>query len=86
MTVTLLITVIAAIIIITAVWKIHPLPVLLLGGFLFGVCNDYGFLKTLDLISAGFGNTIKSIGLVIIAGVIVLQVFQNRAEKHAIAK
>ena len=86
MTVTLLVTVIAAIIIITAVWKIHPLPVLLLGGFLFGVCNDYGFLETLNLISAGFGNTIKSIGLVIIAGTVIGVFMEQRGALKVIAQ
>ena len=86
MTIALLIIVIAAIIVITAIWKIHPLPVLLLGGFLFGVCNDYGFLETLSLISAGFGNTIKSIGLVIIAGTVIGVFMEQRGALKVIAE
>ena len=52
MTMVLLVAVIAAIIFITAVWKIHPLPVLLLGGFCFGLCHHTGFQNTLELIDA----------------------------------
>lgn len=86
MTITLLIGVIAVIIIITAVWKLHPLPVLLAGGFLFGVCNDYGFLETLNMISSGFGNTIKSIGLVIIAGTLTGVFMEERGALKVIAQ
>lgn len=86
MTIALLIGVIAAIILITAVWKIHPLPVLLLGGFFFGVCNGYGFLETLGMISAGFGNTIKSIGIVIIAGTLIGTFMEQRGALKIIAQ
>ncbi len=86
MTITLLILVIAAIILITAFWKIHPLPVLLLGGFLFGVCNHYGFLETLELLASGFGNTMKSIGLVIIAGTVIGVFMEQRGALKVIAE
>lgn len=85
MSVFLLIAVIAAIIVITAVWKIHPLPVLLLGGFIFGVCSQYGVLETLNLLSTGFGNTIKSIGLVIIAGTVIGCFMEQRGALKVIA-
>ena len=85
MSVFLLIAVIAAIIVITAVWKIHPLPVLLLGGFVFGVCSQYGVLETLNLLSTGFGNTIKSIGLVIIAGTVIGCFMEQRGALKVIA-
>lgn len=85
MSVFLLITVIAAIIVITAVWKIHPLPVLLLGGFVFGVCSRYGVLETLSLLCSGFGNTIKSIGIVIIAGTIIGCFMEQRGALKVIA-
>lgn len=85
MTITLLVAVIAAIIVITAVWKIHPLPVLLLGGFVFGVCSRYGVLETLNLLCAGFGNTIKSIGIVIIAGTVIGCFMEQRGALKVIA-
>ena len=86
MTIVLLVAVIAAIIIITAVWKIHPLPVLLLGGFAFGICSRFGVLETLNMLSAGFGNTIKSIGIVIIAGTVIGCFMEQRGALKVIAE
>lgn len=86
MTMVLLVAVIAAIIFITAVWKIHPLPVLLLGGFCFGLCHHTGFQNTLELIATGFGNTIKNIGLVIIAGTIIGVFMEKRGALMVIAR
>ena len=85
MTIVLLAAVITAIIIITAVWKIHPLPVLLLGGFAFGICNRYGVLDTLNLLCTGFGNTIRSIGIVIIAGTVIGCFMERRGALKVIA-
>ena len=65
MTFFLLFMVIAAIILITAIWKIHPVPILLLGAFIFGVGNNNGVIETLNIISSGFGGTIKNIGIII---------------------
>ena len=86
MTITVLVAVIAAIILITAVWKIHPLPVLLLGGFVFGVWHNGSVLKTLDLLSSGFGNTIRSIGIVIIAGTLIGVFMEQRGALKVIAR
>ena len=86
MTITLLIVVIAAVILLTAVWKIHPLPVLLLGGFAFGVCTHRGVVGTLDLLASGFGGTVKGIGLVIIAGTLIGAFMERRGALRAIAE
>ena len=86
MTIMLLITVILAVILFTAVWKIHPLPVLLLGGFAFGVCTHRGVVGTLNLLASGFGGTVKSIGLVIIAGTLIGAFMERRGALRAIAE
>ncbi len=86
MTITLLIVVIAAVILLTAVWKIHPLPVLLLGGFAFGVCTHRGVVGTLNLLASGFGGTVKSIGLVIIAGTLIGAFMERRGALRTIAE
>ena len=85
MTIALLIIVIAAIIVITAIWKIHPLPVLLLGGLIFGVCSGKGMLDSVEMISAGFGNTMKSIGLVILAGTVIGAFMEKRGALKVMA-
>lgn len=86
MTIFLLIAVISAVILLTAAWKIHPLPVLLLGGFAFGVGSRYGVTETLNMLASGFGGTIKSIGLVIIAGTLIGAFMERRGALRIIAQ
>lgn len=86
MTIVLLTAVILGIVFTTAVWKLHPLPMLLLGGLVFGVCSGFGFLPTLEMLSQGLGNTIKSIGLVIIAGTIIGAFMEQRGALKIIAQ
>jgi GntP family gluconate:H+ symporter len=86
MTFFLLFMVIAAIILITAIWKIHPVPILLLGAFIFGVGNNNGVIETLNIISSGFGSTIKNIGIIIIAGTIIGVFMEQRGALRIIAQ
>ncbi|MBR7127481.1 MAG: GntP family permease [Lentisphaeria bacterium] len=86
MSIILLIAVIVAIIFITAVWKIHPLPILLCGAFVFGVGNNNGVAETLNMIASGFGNTMKSIGIVIILGTIIGVFMEQRGALKVIAE
>ena len=86
MTILLLFCVIAGIILLTAVWKIHPLPVLILGAFLFGIFHGDGVLETLSMISAGFGNTIRGIGLIIILGTMIGVFMEQRGALKTIAE
>ena len=86
MTILLLLSTIVFIILLTAFWKIHPLPVLLLGAFLFGVCSGYGVSETLRLLSAGFGNTIRGIGLIIILGTVIGAFMEQRGALRLIAE
>lgn len=81
-----LILVIAGIILVTAVWKIHPLPVLLLGAFIFGTVNGYGVLNTLNMLSSGFGNTVRGIGIIIIAGTVIGAFMEQRGALKVIAR
>ncbi|MBR2372731.1 MAG: GntP family permease [Lentisphaeria bacterium] len=85
MTLFWLLLAVAVIIVVTAVWKIHPLPVLLLTAFFFGVCNNFGVIKTINMISSGFGNTMKSIGIVIIAGTVIGAFMEQRGALKVIA-
>ena len=85
MTLVLLLGVIGFIILLTAVWRIHPLPVLLLGGLIFGVCSGKGMLGSVEMISAGFGNTMKSIGLVILAGTVIGAFMEKRGALKVMA-
>ena len=86
MTVIILFAVIAAIILLTAWWKIHPLPVLLAGAFIFGVTQGHGVTGTIALISGGFGDTVKSIGIVIITGTVIGVFMEKRGALNVIAR
>ena len=77
--------VIAAIIVLTAVWKIHPLPVLLIGAFVFALCNRNSVPAAVDLIATGFGNTLKSIGIIIMIGTILGAFMERRGALDVIA-
>ena len=85
-TILLLAAVIAAIIVITAFWKIHPLPALLLGAFVFAVGNRNSVPAAVNLIATGFGNTLKSIGIVIIIGTILGAFMERRGALDVIAR
>lgn len=86
MPVILLTVVIVLIIFTTAKWKIHPLPVLLLGAALFGIAGNFGVVNTINMISGGFGNTMKSIGIVIISGTMIGVFMEQRGALKVIAR
>lgn len=85
-TLLLLLIIIAGIVLLTAVWKIHPLPVLMLGGFLFGVFDGNGVIETINMLSEGFGGTIKGIGLIIILGTVIGAFMEQRGALRVIAE
>ena len=85
-TILLLAAVIAAIIVVTAVWKIHPLPALLLGAFVFALGSGSSVPAAVNLIATGFGNTLKSIGIVIIIGTILGAFMEKRGALDVIAR
>ena len=70
----------------TAKCKIHPLPVLLLGAALFGIAGNFGVVNTINMISGGFGNTMKSIGIVIISGTMIGVFMEQRGALKVIAR
>lgn len=82
----ILIITIGIIILGTAIWKLHPLPVLIFGAFFFGVCNSMPMTKVLATISTGFGKTLTGIGLVIIAGTIIGVFMEKRGALTAVAE
>ncbi len=55
----------------TTRFKIHPFLAILLATFFFGICAGMPASELLETINTGFGSTIGSIGLIIIAGLII---------------
>ena len=51
--------------------KIHPVLVLFVSGGIAGIIFGFGIIETIDLITAGFGSTLGSIGCTIIFGSII---------------
>lgn len=64
----LLVVAIALIIIMTGRWKVNAFIVLLLVAFGYGFIIGLPFRDVVDNVKAGFGSTLSSIGIVIIAG------------------
>lgn len=62
---------IGLIILLTNWLRIHPFLALLLASFFFGICSQIPMEELIGMINAGFGKTIGSIGVVIIAGIII---------------
>ncbi len=77
---------IGIIILFSAVIKIHPLPVLLGAAIFFGVVTGMRFDKIITAISNGFGDTQRSIGLVIIAGTIIGVFMEKRGALSLLAR
>ena len=66
--VVLLVVVVALIIVMTGRWKINAFLVLLLVAFGYGLAIGIPFKDVIANVKAGFGGTLSSIGIVIIAG------------------
>ncbi|ADT83789.1 D-glycerate transporter [Thermococcus barophilus MP] len=59
------------IILFTGKYRVHAFLVLLAAAYFVGIFSGLGLAKTVDAIAAGFGGTLKSIGIVIAAGTII---------------
>lgn len=70
-TLLLIVLSIGLIILLTNWLKLHPFLALLLASFFFGICSQIPMEELIGVINAGFGKTIGSIGIVIIAGIII---------------
>ena len=62
---------IIAIVVGTAKLKIHPFLSLFIVALLVGLFAGFGATDTLQFISAGFGNTLSSIGIIIVFGTLI---------------
>lgn len=65
--------------------KVHPFLSLLAGAFLFGLLSGMPLEKIIETINAGFGGTIGSIGIVIIAGIIIGAFLENSGGAQTLA-
>ncbi len=63
--------VLALIIFFSAVLKIHPVPVLLGAGLLWGILIKMGVAESLTVLADGFGAMMGKVGLIILAGTVI---------------
>jgi len=75
--VVLLIASIIFIIVMNVKFKLHIFLVLLLTSYLVGLLAGMGPVETVDTIAAGFGSTMKSIGIVILFGCIIAVILER---------
>jgi|Wag4MinimDraft_2_1082648.scaffolds.fasta_scaffold00028_3 GntP family gluconate:H+ symporter len=68
---------VALIIVFTGKYKVHAFLVLLGAAYFVGVLSGMGLSETVDAIAAGFGGTLKSIGIVIAAGTIIGHILEK---------
>lgn len=59
------------IVVLTAVFKVHPFLSLLVGAFFVGITTGMPLLSVVENVNEGFGGLMKGIGLVIVAGTII---------------
>lgn len=77
---------IAIILILIVKLKINPTISLIIGSIFMGLASNMGMLKTVEVISHGFGNLMTGIGLSIGFGVILGKLLQDSGAAEVIAK
>jgi GntP family gluconate:H+ symporter len=65
--------------------NVYPFLALVIGAFLFGLLTGMPLEKIIENINAGFGGTIGSIGIVIIAGIIIGAFLENSGGAETLA-
>lgn len=76
---------ISFIVITSSKFKIHPFLVLILAAFLFGLLSGMPPEEIIENINSGFGGTIGSIGIIIVAGIIIGAFLENSGGAHVMA-
>ncbi|WP_288047492.1 GntP family permease [Pseudothermotoga sp.] len=69
--VVLLLLTIIFIVVSTVRWKLHPFLALIFAAFIYGLLSGMKLADIISSITAGFGGTVSSIGIVIVAGTII---------------
>ena len=74
------------IVVFSAVWKIHPVPVLLGAGMFYGVMTGKTPEESLRGLADGFGGTMGKIGFIIIAGTVIGVFMEKRGAVPLLAE
>ncbi|WKB79981.1 SLC13 family permease [Cellulophaga lytica] len=76
---------IALLIIAVTVFKVHPIPALLVFGLLLGLATGGNVTSVTESLLNGFGNTLKWIGLIILFGALLGEILSNTGGSDLIA-
>ncbi|WP_262174729.1 GntP family permease [Saccharococcus sp. Marseille-Q5394] len=74
------------IVVLTAVFKVHPFLSLLAGAFFVGITSGMPLLTVVDNVNEGFGGLMKGIGLVIVAGTIIGVILEKSGAAYRMAE
>lgn len=74
------------IVLMTAVFKVHPFLSLLLGAFFVGIASGMPLLTVVESVNDGFGGLMKSIGIVIVAGTIIGVILEKSGAAYRMAE
>lgn len=86
MQIAVLILAIAFIVLSTAKFKLHPFLALILAAIGYGLCSGMPLSDIVKSVNNGFGNTVGSIGIVIIAGCIIGTFLEKSGGAYVMAK
>ena len=86
MQILILILAIAFIVVSTAKFKLHPFLALILAAIGYGLCSGMPLDSIIKSVNNGFGNTVGSIGIVIIAGCIIGTFLEKSGGAYVMAK
>lgn len=74
------------VVVLTAVFKVHPFLSLLLGAFFVGIASGMPLLTVVENVNEGFGGLMKSIGIVIVAGTIIGVILEKSGAAYRMAE
>jgi len=74
------------IVVLTAVFKVHPFLSLLAGAFFVGITTGMPLLTVVENVNEGFGGLMKGIGLVIVAGTIIGVILEKSGAAYRMAE
>lgn len=86
MLVTMIVLSVVLIVVLTAVFKVHPFLSLLAGAFFVGITTGMPLLTVVENVNEGFGGLMKGIGLVIVAGTIIGVILEKSGAAYRMAE
>ena len=74
------------VVVLTAVFKVHPFLSLLLGAFFVGIASGMPLLTVVENVNDGFGGLMRAIGIVIVAGTIIGVILEKSGAAYRMAE